>query len=172
MRFGWLFHWEELQTHGDQTSYFTLFGLHLKANRIFFSTSFRGLWIRIFVPAGLSQFPGTLSLFEFAKYIYCQAAFFFSSDCKNVLFPAAAGAGAAALPQTGLCTSLVSPSPAGPSSALKLHKIHCGLAPCKLFGAVGEGSAGSGSVINIFPFFLSLRQPLTKTWAPWNRCLL
>lgn len=119
MRFGWLFHWEELQTHGDQTSYFTLFGLHLKANRIFFSTSFRGLWIRIFVPAGLSQFPGTLSLFEFAKYIYCQAAFFFSSDCKNVLFPAAAGAGAAALPQTGLCTSLGVPFSSWPQLSLK-----------------------------------------------------
>lgn len=79
VRFEWLFHWEELQTHWDQTSYLTFLVLHLKANRIFFSTSFRGLWIRIFVPTGLSQFPGTLSLFEFAKYIYCQAAFFFNS---------------------------------------------------------------------------------------------
>lgn len=35
------------------------------------------------MPTGLSQFPGTRSLFEFAKYIYCQAAFFFNS-CRLI----------------------------------------------------------------------------------------
>lgn len=46
---------------------------------IFFSTDLHGLLIRICVPTGLSQFPGTCSLFEFAKYICHQAAFFFNS---------------------------------------------------------------------------------------------
>lgn len=175
MRFGWLFNWEELQTHWDRTSYLTFLGLHLKANRIFFSTNFRGLWIRIFVPAGLSQFPGTLSLFEFVKYIYCQAAFF----CNSRWLIAKTFCSRQPLVQErrrslkiGCAPPWVSPSPAGPTKNLKLHKIHYELAPCKLFGAVREGSGASGSVINIFPFFLSPRQPFTKTWAPWKRCLL
>lgn len=81
VRFGWVFNWGELPSHWDWIAYLTFFGLHpklAKAN-VIFSTDFRGLWIGIFVPTGLSQFPGTRSLFEFAKYIYCQPSFFFNS---------------------------------------------------------------------------------------------
>lgn len=82
---GWVFNWAELVSHWDCIAYLTFLGLYpkpAKAN-VIFSTDFHGLWIGIFVPTRLSQFPGTHSLFEFAKYIYCQTPFFFPS-CRQI----------------------------------------------------------------------------------------
>lgn len=87
---------------------------------IFFSTDFRGLWIRIFVPTGLSHFPGTCSLFEFAKYIYCQAAFFFNS--RRLIAKSSwqlLVTGAALLSQNWPCMSLDVPFSSWPRVTLK-----------------------------------------------------
>lgn len=87
---------------------------------IFFSTGFHGLWIRIFVPTGLSRFPGTPSLFEFAKYIYCQAAFFFNS-CRLIAKSSwqLLVTGAVLLSQNWPCTSLGVPFAGWPRVTLK-----------------------------------------------------
>lgn len=139
---------------------------------IFFSTGFHGLWIRIFVPTGLSQFPGTPSLFEFAKYIYCQAAFFFNS-CRLIAKSSwqLLATGAVLLSQNWPCTSPGVPFAGWPRVTLKNSTSSpTSLPPANHSAQLKKIQKRRAAFIIFFPFFLSLRHSFAK--APQKTRLL